>query len=256
MDWYLNLLLFVSLGAAIGFVGAIVGIGGGLIAIPMLALVFSMPQQLAQGTALLMIGSNVVLTLRNYHKRSPIDFRSVAIGVAANVVATHLAALVAQDMSPVVLRNLFALFLGSVATFYVWQTLRTGKKREAAVAGPARPMGFIQYVILGSISGAIGGLFGVGGSLILVPVMTVFYRFRQTSAQAMALSMILPGTLVALITYSWHGNTDWTVGIALSLGGMLMIRQGVRLAFYLPERTLKFIFAGVLYLTVALLLLK
>lgn len=50
MDWYLNLLLFVSLGAAIGFVGAIVGIGGGLIAIPMLALVFSMPQQLAQTT--------------------------------------------------------------------------------------------------------------------------------------------------------------------------------------------------------------
>src|SRR5690606_35105231 len=256
MDWYLNLLLFVSLGAAIGFVGAIVGIGGGLIAIPMLALVFSMPQQLAQGTALLMIASNVVLTLRNYHKRSPIDFRSVAIGVAANVVATHLAALVAQDMSPVVLRNLFALFLGSVATFYVWQTLRKGKKREAAEASPSRPMGFIPYVILGSISGAIGGLFGVGGSLILVPVMTVVYRFRQTSAQAMALSMILPGTLVALITYSWHGNTDWTVGIALSLGGMLMIRQGVRLAFYLPERTLKLIFAGVLYLTVALLLLK
>ena len=120
----------------------------------------------------------------------------------------------------------------------------------------SRPMGFIQYVILGSISGAIGGLFGVGGSLILVPVMTVVYQFRQTSAQAMALSMILPGTLVALITYSWHGNTDWTVGIALSLGGMLMIRQGVRLAFYLPERTLKLIFAGVLYLTVALLLLK
>lgn len=256
MDWYLNLLLFVSLGAAIGFVGAIVGIGGGLIAIPMLALVFSMPQQLAQGTALLMIASNVVLTLRNYHKRSPIDFRSVAIGVAANVITTHLAALVAQGMSPVLLRNLFALFLGSVATFYVWQTLRKGKKREASPAAPSLRMGFIQYVILGSISGVIGGLFGVGGSLILVPVMTVVYRFRQTSAQAMALSMILPGSLVALITYSWHGNTDWTVGIALSLGGMLMIRQGVRLAFYLPERTLKLMFAGVLYLTVALLLFK
>ena len=256
MDWYLNLLLFVSLGAAIGFVGAIVGIGGGLIAIPMLALVFAMPQQLAQGTALLMIASNVLLTLRNYHKRSPIDFRSVAIGVAANVVATHLAALVAQDMSPVVLRNLFAVFLASVATFYIWQTLRQRTRQGKTDSTPARRMGFTQYVILGTISGVIGGLFGVGGSLILVPVMTVVYRFRQTSAQAMALSMIVPGTLVALITYSWHGNTDWTVGIALSVGGMLMIRHGVRLAFYLPERALKLIFAAVLYLTVVLLLWK
>ncbi len=256
MDWYLNILLFVSLGAAIGFVGAIVGIGGGLIAIPMLALVFSMPQQLAQGTALLMIASNVIMTLRNYHKRSPIDFKSVAIGVAANVVATHLAALVAQDMSPVLLRNLFAVFLGSVATFYIWQTLRKGKVRDSAGGPVPRRMGMRQYVMLGVISGAIGGMFGVGGSLILVPVMTVIYKFRQTAAQAMALSMILPGTLVALITYSWHGNTDWTVGIALSVGGMLMIRQGVRLAFYLPERILKLLFAVVLYLTVALLLLK
>ncbi len=256
MDWYLNILMFVTIGAAIGFVGAIVGIGGGLIAIPMLALVFSMPQQLAQGTALLMIASNVVLTLRNYHKRSPIDFKSVSIGVAANVVATHLAALVAQDMSPVLLRNLFAAFLASVATFYIWQTLRKGRAPAVADAPVKRHVGFRQYVMMGMLSGAIGGLFGVGGSLILVPTMTVFYGLRQTAAQAMALSMILPGTLVALITYSWHGNTDWTVGIALSVGGMLMIRQGVRLAFYLPERTLRLLFAAVLYLTVALLVLK
>ena len=256
MDWYLNLLLFISLGAAIGFVGAVVGIGGGLIAIPMLALVFSMPQQLAQGTGLLMIATNVLLTLRNYHKRSPIDFKSVAVGVAANVIVTHLAALVAQDMDPALLRNLFAVFLGSVATFYIWQTLRGKQKPAASASTKRKPVGVAQFVTLGAISGAIGGMFGVGGSLILVPVMTVMYGVKQTSAQAMALAMILPGTMVALITYSWHGNTDWLVGICLSLGGMLMIRHGVKLAFYLPERTLKLIFAGVLYLTVALLLLK
>ena len=56
-SWLLNLLL----GAALGTLGGLFGIGGGLIAIPALGVLFGLDQQLAQGTALVMVVPNVVL---------------------------------------------------------------------------------------------------------------------------------------------------------------------------------------------------
>ena len=52
MDFAAHLLLFVAIGASLGFVGGLFGIGGGIIAVPLLALGFGMEQALAQGTAL------------------------------------------------------------------------------------------------------------------------------------------------------------------------------------------------------------
>ena len=57
-------------GAAIGFLGGLLGIGGGLIAIPALVLLFSMSQQSVQGTALIMVLPAITLTVRKYNQRA------------------------------------------------------------------------------------------------------------------------------------------------------------------------------------------
>ncbi len=234
-----------------------VGIGGGLIAIPMLVLLFDMPQQLAQGTALVMIVSNVLLSVRSYNQSARIDFKSVGVAVVINMIATNLAAIMAQDIDPVLLRRLFALFLALIASLYLWQTL-PGKVRKQSISQPgtATKLKLSTSVWLGLGSGLIGGIFGVGGSLIIVPVMTLYYGFRQTTAQGMALAMIVPGSCVALGTYAWSGNTHWIIGASMAVGGMFVVRHGVKLAYRLPEVHLKRIFSLVLFLTVALLMAK
>ena len=73
MEVALSFAMFVALGAVIGFVGALVGIGGGIVAIPMLAIVFDMPQQLAQGTGMIMIVANVLFAVYGYNKNNKID---------------------------------------------------------------------------------------------------------------------------------------------------------------------------------------
>ncbi|MBK1779881.1 sulfite exporter TauE/SafE family protein [Advenella sp. WQ 585] len=257
MDGLLSIPLYLLLGASIGFVGAMVGIGGGLIAIPMLVLLFDMPQQLAQGTALVMIVSNVLLSVRSYNQSARIDFKSVGVAVVINMIATNLAAIMAQDIDPVLLRRLFALFLALIASLYLWQTL-PGKVRKQSISQPgtATKLKLSTSVWLGLGSGLIGGIFGVGGSLIIVPVMTLYYGFRQTTAQGMALAMIVPGSCVALGTYAWSGNTHWIIGASMAVGGMFVVRHGVKLAYRLPEVHLKRIFSLVLFLTVALLMAK
>lgn len=78
----LDLALYLVLGVALGTVGGLFGIGGGLIAIPVLGVFFGLDQQIAQGTALVMVVPNVMLALWRYHQRNHIYLRhALPLGV-------------------------------------------------------------------------------------------------------------------------------------------------------------------------------
>ena len=109
-------------GAVIGFTGGMLGIGGGLLAIPLLGLVLGMEQQTAQGTALIMVLPAVVLTIRKYHQRNPINFRRAAAGAASCVLFTWVGARIALDLDPKVLRYTYAVFILFIAVFYFYQS--------------------------------------------------------------------------------------------------------------------------------------
>src|SRR6185503_20256486 len=83
----LQILLDLALGAALGFLGGLFGIGGGIIAIPVLSLVFGMDQHLAQGTTLVMVVPNVMLGLWRYYKRGGVNIRyAIVLGSSAVAV--------------------------------------------------------------------------------------------------------------------------------------------------------------------------
>jgi uncharacterized membrane protein YfcA len=244
-------------GGMIGFSGGVVGIGGGLIAIPLLGLVLGYPQQAAQGTALVMVLPAVVLTVRKYHQRSPIDWRSAAAGAAGSIFFTWVGAKIALGLDPWLLRRTYAVFVFVIALFYFRESL--GRRARSAPPGGYREVSQTRrgwYFLIGILAGLTGGVFGVGGSVLSVPFLTTCFRLRQTSAQALALTMIVPGTVVALATYAWHGQAHGLVGIPLALGSLLCVPYGVRLAYSLPEARLKLIFACMLLVIMALLLLR
>lgn len=258
MEAIIAFIIFVLLGAIIGFVGALVGIGGGIVAIPMLAIVFDMPQQLAQGTGMVMIVANVLFAVYGYNKNNKIDFKGVSLALVVNVIVTYFASIVAQGIDPVLLRRSFAIMLFLLSLLYFWQTrprknIDLTKKKEKP---EAKKMGQFGFFMLGVAAGLVGGFFGVGGSLVAVPILTIIYGYRQVVAQGIGLSLVLPGVSMALITYSFHGNADWSVGIPLAIGGVVMVKQGIQLAIRLPEVFLKRLFAVVLLLTVVLMLFK
>ena len=107
LDW----VGYVAFGAALGTLGGLFGIGGGLIAIPALGLLFGLDQQLAQGTALVMVVPNVLLALWRYHQRNRIDHRhAVALGIAG-LVCAWLGSLWAVGLDGAVMRKGFIGFL-------------------------------------------------------------------------------------------------------------------------------------------------
>src|SRR5579863_5474033 len=90
MTWTITVdVLLLCLGATLGALGGLFGIGGGLIAIPLLVVAFHLDQQHAQGTALVMVTPNVLVGIWNYAKRGGFD-RRVAFTLGASAVAFTL----------------------------------------------------------------------------------------------------------------------------------------------------------------------
>lgn len=238
----------LGLGVVLGGVGGLFGIGGGIIAIPALGLLFGMTQQGAEGTALIMIVANVVLGFWKYRQRSAIDWRlAVTLGLSASVF-TYLTAHWAVHLPTNVLREAFAVFLVAVAIYLCLRIMRPGMSQAQAAV-----LAWPWSVLVGVTGGILSGLFGVGGATIAPPALTRFFGISQSAAQGLALALVAPGTVVALLVYARAGAVDWSIGLALAAGGLTTVSLGVAVAHRLPETKLRLLFCGFLVCTAAAL---
>ncbi|MGY8526814.1 sulfite exporter TauE/SafE family protein [Paracidovorax citrulli] len=244
-------LLTLLLGGVLGAVGGLFGIGGGLLAIPALGLLYGMDQQLAQGTSLVMIAPNVVIGFWQYRRRASFPLRTAMVLGLSAVAATYVFARFATAMDPALLRRIFACFMIGMALYFLWRLM---PGRAAPVE--RRRLSDRWLPAVGVVGGAFSGFFSVGGGVIAAPAMVGLFGMRQAAAQGLALALVTPGAVVALGTYAHAGHVDWVSGIPLSIGGMLTISWGVALAHRMPERRLRAMFSVCLIATAVVMLIR
>ncbi|MFG0419582.1 sulfite exporter TauE/SafE family protein [Pseudomonas sp. zjy_8] len=246
----LALVLDFCFGIAMGVLGGFFGIGGGLVAIPIMTLWLDQSQTMAQGTALIMMVPNVVLALWRYQQRTPLNWKWVfPLGLAALLSAGY-GARIATEMDAHLIQVGFAVLMLLLATLNLFRSRLATRSTATARATSFR------LAALGGGCGALGGFFGVGASVVAVPVLTGVFGFSQVAAQGMALSLALPSSLITLITYGLEGHVDWSMGAAMALGGLFSVSLGVRLAYRAPEKLLCGLFSCFLAGSAALLLIR
>jgi uncharacterized membrane protein YfcA len=243
-----DLLVALGLGAGLGFFGGIFGIGGGIIAIPVLVLGFGMDQSVAQGTALVMMVPNLLVGWWRYCRRHPVPWRSaLGVGLVA-AVTTWGVAHFATRLDPRLLKVCFSLFLLLLA-------LRLLIARRATSSTGAPPCVSDRFLpLVGVAGGSSMGLLGIGGGLVATPIFTGWFGLRQTVAQSFSLALVAPSSVVALLTYAGAQRVDWSIGLPLAASGLLTVAAGVGLAHRLPEQRLRTVFAWMLLLTALWLL--
>lgn len=237
-----SLAIPLLIGAALGFTGGVFGIGGGIIAIPVMTGLFGMDQKLAQGTALVMMVPNLAIALWRYSQRQPLPKLRTALLVVCAATATTLTARYASNLPSAELRRYFGLFLLWLAVHSLWSLRRGGSSWS-----PAWPERLIPLV--GLLGGSCQGLISIGGGMIVPPILVTFFRQTLAMAQGYALALVTPSSAIALATFSGAGLVDWKTGIALAVGGALSVSAGVRIALRLPERRLRAAFSAMLLAT-------
>lgn len=254
---------YLALGAFAGFFAGLLGVGGGAIMVPILALMFAAQgfadthlMHVALGTSMATIIFTSISSLRAHHQRGAVRWpivRGLAPGI---VVGTLLGAQLASRVPTRPLALFFAAFISYVA---VQMILNIKPKPARELPGAAGMFG------VGGFIGGVSSLVAIGGGSLSVPFMTwcnVKVHDAIGTSSAIGFPIAVAGTLGYMV--AGYGAADLppaSFGFIYlpALAGtvitsMLVAPLGARVAHSLPVATLKKIFAAVLVLLAAKML--
>ncbi|HMM82514.1 MAG TPA: sulfite exporter TauE/SafE family protein [Terrimesophilobacter sp.] len=109
----------------------------------------------------------------------------------------------------------------------------------------------VRLAAIGLVVGFFSGLFGVGGGVVLVPLLIVFVGYAQRRASGTSLAAVLPTAVSGMIAYAAHGSVDWIAGALLAAGAIGGSLLGTWLLHKMPQLVLRWIFVGFLVLVAA-----
>lgn len=99
---------------------------------------------------------------------------------------------------------------------------------------------------LGVVAGFFSGFLGVGGGIVMVPLLVGWLRFDQHRAHATSLAAIVLIAISATVRFSLAGEVDWGIGVALAAGGMVGSTVGAQWMHRLQSESLKMVFGLIL----------
>lgn len=235
-------LLALVIGIAGGFFGSLVGLGGGVVVIPLLVAFASLTQHQAHATSLVGVVFTGLLGSVAYSGGEAIDWRVVPYIAAAATLLSIASAAYAPRVDAARLKRIFGIVLIVAAVLLPFGADLVGP----GVAGALRLPGLIA---LGALAGVLSGLLGIGGGSLVVPLLVLVFGFDQHTAQGTSLAMMIPAGVAGVIVHLRNRQIAVRVVLGLALGVAVGAYLGGRFALYLPERPLQYIFGAVLLWT-------
>lgn len=111
-------------------------------------------------------------------------------------------------------------------------------------------------LLVGAIGGFLSGMFGVGGGIIMVPLLVWLIGLDQRHASAISLVAIVPSAVAGAIQYAVAGHLDLIAGLLIAAGGIAGSLVGTRLLKTLPLSWLRWLFIALMVVTAVRLLLE
>ncbi len=245
------ILTILCLGLIVGVLVGLLGIGGGVVLVPAMVYLLHFDQHMAQGTSLFILLPPIGLgALRGYWKNGQVDLRAGVYCAIGFLLGGYVGGRVAVPMPSVYLKGIFGFFLMLSAVLLWAKTSRSVTTQEKK---PERsPEGFIRTLgifLIAAFSGVAAGMVGIGGGVLLVPLLGLLFGFSQHKAQGTSLVALIPPTgLLAFLTYAKAGYISWPTGFLLIPGVFLGGILGAKLARHLNPKAMRKVFAALMFL--------
>jgi len=261
----LTLMWYLALGAFAGVMAGLLGVGGGLVIVPVLAWIFRGQQindalimHLAIGTSLATIVVTSMSSVRAHHRRGAVLWPVVWQLTPGIVIGAWLGAAVADALPSAVLSKVFAVFVLLVAA-----QMAFGAKPAPHRGLPGAP----GMWLTGGVIGGVSAIVGIGGGSLTVPFLTwcnTAMRQAVATSAACGLPIAVAGALGFIVTGLNAAHLPaWSLGyvygpalVGVAAASMVSAPLGAKLAHTLPTETLKKVFAVFLTLVGTQMLLS
>ena len=243
--------IVLILGLTVGVLVGLLGIGGGIVLVPAMVYFLGYDQHLAQGTSLLILLPPIGLgALREYWKNGQVDLRAGIFCAVGFLLGGYIGGRLAVPLPSRDLRGIFGFFL-ILSAFFLWMKTRSvAKSASPAPAENVQNIGRILGITgIAAFCGIAAGMVGIGGGVLLVPLLGILFGFSQHRAQGTSLIALIPPTgLLAFLEYAKHGYVHWETGLLLIPGVFIGGILGGRLAKKLNPRRMRQVFAALMLL--------
>lgn len=262
-------LLASALGAIVGFILALTGAGGGILAVPLLVFGLHLTIVQAAPVGLIAVGAAAAFGAMLGLREGLVRYRAAAmIGVTGMLLAplgVHLAGVIPN--APLTVG--FALMLAWVA-WRMFTKSRRGTTEETIPVTSLLPCmldpvgGRLKWTLpcaralvgTGAVSGVLSGLLGVGGGFVIVPSLSKYTNLATRSILATSLAVIALVSVGGVAAAAWQGTVAWQIALPFALGAIVALLAGRSVATRLAGPRLQQIFAVVSACVAAMLLAR
>ena len=254
MEWWI---IYLLTGGFVGFFAVLLGIGGGLIIVPVLIALFTAQDfpadriiHMALGTTMATIIFTSMASLRTHHRHGAVDWQIVKNISPGIVLGTIAGATLAGSLTGQFLSLIFVIFIFYAATQMLLQF------RPSAIFQLPGKFGMF---LAGSIIGALSSLVAIGGGLLSIPFLSlcnVRLQHAIGTAAAIGFPIALAGTAGYIANGIWHGGNlpQYSLGYVylpaltmLVAASMLTAPLGAKLTHSTKTAILRSIFVVLLY---------
>ncbi|MDJ0899586.1 MAG: sulfite exporter TauE/SafE family protein [Xenococcus sp. MO_188.B8] len=251
----IGLLTLAVAGLIAGIVAGFLGIGGGILTVPILVQLLSFltnPEEIAvkavATSSLAVFITSVAGSIQNWQMGKLNLKRVIALGIPGLFTAPFGAILANIFPNYILLLTFGLLLLTNIYLIGLRKRLTLEKRSKEQKLKPAKLNPVVATVTTGGVGGILAGLFGVGGGVIMVPLQILLLGEAPKSAIQTSLGAIVITSFSATVTHALKGNVIFFAGIIIGIGGLVGVQISTRLLPKLPERIVTVAFRTLLML--------
>jgi uncharacterized protein len=253
-----RLLAGLGTGVCGGFLAGLFGVGGGIVMVPLLGLILNLDQHRAQGVTLaaMLLPTGLPAVIQYRRRGIASSVRLVGVLILGFLFGIYGGATMANRIPSTFMRWGYAAFLAylSVRTFLRQEPVLLDRGAASIDLSGLWTWG----LPIGFLAGLVSGLTGLGGAVVVVPMLASRFKMTQHEAQLASLMTLLPPIgLPGVYVYAQaQGGLPWGVILGVAFGFALGSLGGARVATRTRGVRLKQVYAGVVLLMALLVAVR
>lgn len=204
------------IGFGVGAFSGAFGVGGGIILVPVLVLLLHMHQKRAQATSLVMVAMAALAGAVTYAIADFIAWLPALFLLLGGIVGSLVGSSVVRRTADYRLQLIFGALLIAVSIRLLWPSASSG----ATELPDLSILVALGYLFSGVAMGLLSALLGIGGGIIVIPILVTAFGFSQQLAAGTSLAVMAPIAIVGAWRQSRTGATDWRTGARFGIASI------------------------------------